>query len=124
MGQGTKKLCRQLGRAMVASPLIYGGLGAAREPGMRHKALERSGLPASPGLVRFNGGAMVVGGVALALGIKPKLAAFGLATSITATTLVGHAFWREEDEAARKNQSIQFYKNAAILGGLLLEIVS
>jgi putative oxidoreductase len=122
MAQRTTKLCRQLGRAMVASPLIYGGLGAAREPGMRHKALERSGLPASQELVRLNGAVMVVGGVALALGIKPKLAALGLAGSITATTLVGHPFWREEDEAARSSQAMQFYKNAAILGGLLLEI--
>ncbi|MEX6429964.1 DoxX family protein [Ferrimicrobium acidiphilum] len=109
---------------MVASPLIYGGLGAAREPGQRHKALERAGLPASQELVRLNGAAMVVGGVALALGIKPKLAALGLACSITATTVVGHPFWREEDEVSRKSQTIQFYKNAAILGGLLLEIAA
>jgi len=36
------------------------------------------------------------------------------------TTLAGHRFWEEEDEAARAQQTVQFLKNAAMMGGLLL----
>ena len=35
------------------------------------------------------------------------------------TTAAGHAFW-EAEGAERKAQEIQFLKNAALVGGLLL----
>ena len=42
---------------------------------------------------------MVLGGVLLALGIKPKLAAALLAICLIPITLVGHQFWGEENVA-------------------------
>ena len=34
------------------------------------------------------------------------------------TTLAGHAFWEQEDEGEKRNQTLQFVKNLAIVGGL------
>jgi uncharacterized membrane protein YphA (DoxX/SURF4 family) len=34
--------------------------------------------------------------------------------------VAGHAFWREADDGARKQQRTQFLKNLAMGGGLLL----
>ena len=48
-------------------------------------------------LVRPDGAVMAVGGMALALGVLPRLAALGLTA-----TIVGHAFWRETDTAVRR----------------------
>ncbi len=62
---------------------------------------------------------MVVGGAALALGIKPRLAALGLAATLVPTTYVGHQFWKQTEPAARRGQQIHFNKNVAIIGGLL-----
>lgn len=53
----------------------------------------------------------------LALGIASRAAATVLAGSLVPTTLVGHPFWKAEARAAQK---IQFTKNLAMLGGLLL----
>ncbi|MDP8930210.1 MAG: DoxX protein, partial [Actinomycetota bacterium] len=61
---------------------------------------------------------MLVSGVALALGIKPKLAASVLAASLVPTTLAGHPFWKLEDKEAAQ-QRIQFMKNLGLLGGLM-----
>jgi putative oxidoreductase len=36
------------------------------------------------------------------------------------TTIVGHAFWKEDNEVGRRNQLTQFFKNLGLLGGLLL----
>ena len=70
-------------------------------------------------MVRINGGLMVVGGAALALGIKPRLAALGLAATLVPTTYVGHQFWKQEDPAAARKQQVHFNKNVTLIGGLL-----
>ena len=82
----------------------------------------RSGIPEPELAVKANGAAMVVGGAMLGLGILPKLGAAILFASMIPTTLAGHAFWKEEDQAARKQQQTQFAKNLGLLGGLLLVI--
>jgi uncharacterized membrane protein YphA (DoxX/SURF4 family) len=38
------------------------------------------------------------------------------------TTLAGHRFWAEEDPQAKSMQRIQFLKNLAMFGGLLLVV--
>lgn len=58
----------------------------------------------------------------LALDVAPRLAAAGLIGCLVPTTLVGHAFWKAGDEAARRTQQTQFLKNLGLLGGLLLVI--
>jgi uncharacterized membrane protein YphA (DoxX/SURF4 family) len=40
--------------------------------------------------------------------------------SLVPTTLAGHPFWHEADQAARAQQRIHFLKNVAMLGGLIL----
>jgi uncharacterized membrane protein YphA (DoxX/SURF4 family) len=115
---------RHLGRVLLASQFIYGGYGAARDPGQRPAALEKAGVPGGETLVRLNGVAMLVGGVALALGVKSRAAALGLAASLVPTTIVGHAFWRETDANARRAQTIQLMKNASMLGGLLVKVAA
>lgn len=107
---------------LLASQFIYGGYHAAKDPGRRPEALDKAGLPGGADLVRFNGAAMVVGGVALGLGILPRLASAGLIASLAPTTFVGHPFWGERDPAARQAQTIQFLKNASMVGGLLIEM--
>jgi len=59
----------------------------------------------------------------LALGIAPRLSALALACSLIPTTLAGHSYWAIEDPAGRKQQRIQFHKNMAMLGGLLLAVL-
>jgi uncharacterized membrane protein YphA (DoxX/SURF4 family) len=74
-------------------------------------------------LVRLNGAAQVLGGIALATGKGRRLGASLLAASLVPTTLAGHAFWQEKDKAVRNQQRIQFMKNLGIFGGLLLAAV-
>jgi len=66
---------------------------------------------------------MVGAGSLLALGVFPRLSALALAGSLIPTTLAGHSYWGIEDPATRKVQRIQFHKNMAMLGGLLLAVL-
>jgi putative oxidoreductase len=63
---------------------------------------------------------MLAAGVALALGIWPRLAAAVLAGTLVPTTVAGHPYWRIEDPAMRRQQRIHFFKNVGLFGGALL----
>lgn len=112
------------GRLLLAGQFVYGGYLAARDPGARLAALERAGVPGGADLVRLNGAAMVVGGLALGAGILPRAASIGLIASLVSTTVVGHPFWREQEPAARSAHTLQFVKDLSMLGGLLIEATS
>ncbi len=115
---------------MLAGIFIYGGLDALRDPEGKAKAADDVApmiatalrLPTTDTvqLVRINGGVQVVAGTMLALGKGRRLSALVLAASLVPTTYAGHRFWEEVDEERRAQQRIQFLKNVAMLGGLVL----
>lgn len=112
-------LLRRLSRLLLAAPFVVLGYEAAAEPGGRVDLAADLGVPHPETAVRLNGAAMVVGGVALGLGVLPRAAATGLVASLVPTTLAGHRFWTHEDPAKRKTNRIQFLKNLGLLGGLV-----
>ena len=113
-------MLRSLGRLLLSGIFISGGADAFLKPGGRVNKVSDAGIPEPKQSVELNGLVMVVGGTMMGLGLAPKLAASLLLVSLLPTTVVGHAFWKEESEAARKGQMTQFYKNLGLLGGLLL----
>ena len=123
---------RPAARALTGSTYVLIGFDALREPGGRvdqaapvlASIRKVAPLPEDDELVvRANAAVMVASGTLLALGIAPRLSALALAGSLIPTTLAGHSYWAIEDPAARKQQRIQFHKNMAMLGGLLLAVI-
>ena len=123
---------RPAARVLTGSTYVLLGFDAVREPGGRVDQAapvlatirKVAPLPEDDELVvRANAAVMVAGGTLLALGIAPRLSALALACSLIPTTLAGHSYWALEDPAARKQQRIQFHKNVAMLGGLLLAVI-
>ncbi|MET4658066.1 DoxX family protein [Streptomyces fungicidicus] len=123
-------LLRVLGRPMLASMFVAGGLDAVRNPQNVAPLAESvvrpvtDRVPALPDstedCVRLNGAVQVVGGLLLATGRMSRPAALALAVSLIPTTLAAHRFWEEEDPAQRAQQRIHFLKNLSMLGGLLI----
>jgi uncharacterized membrane protein YphA (DoxX/SURF4 family) len=116
-------------RPMIAGLFVYSGLDAFRNPAAKVPRAEKVapqivgavGIDAeTEQLVKVNGAVQVAAGVTLALGILPRVSALALAGSLVPTTLAGHRFWEEEDDAARRQQLVQFFKNLAAFGGLLM----
>jgi uncharacterized membrane protein YphA (DoxX/SURF4 family) len=105
---------------MFAEIFLSGGYATLTKPGARPQLVSKTlPLPKPELMVRANGAAMMVGGAALALGIKPRLAALGLAASLLPTTYVGHQFWSSDDVAVKRNQRVHFEKNLTTIGALL-----
>jgi putative oxidoreductase len=123
---------RPAARLLTGSTYVLLGFDALREPGGR---VDQAGevlaairkvapLPADDELVvRGNAAVQVAAGALLAMGRFPRLSALALAGSLVPTTLAGHSYWKIEDPAVRKIQRIQFHKNMAMLGGLLLAVL-
>ncbi len=107
-------------RLLLSGIFIYGGWGAFSNPGRRPKMVEAAGIPRPEQAVVLNGGVMILAGLFLSIGIAPKLAASLLIGSLIPTTLVGHAFWKEEPGPQREMQMLQFLKNIGLIGGLLM----
>jgi len=123
---------RPAARVLTGSTYVLLGFDALREPGGRvdqatpvlASIRKVAPLPEDDELVvRANAAVMVASGTLLALGIAPRLSALALACSLIPTTLAGHSYWAIEDPAGRKQQRIQFHKNMAMLGGLLLAVL-
>ncbi|MEG8275164.1 DoxX family protein [Streptomyces sp. AHA2] len=123
-------LLRVLGRPMLASMFLAGGMNSVRDPKQVAEAAEPVVKPVADRVsvlpdrteqaVRLNGAVQVVAGLMLATGRMPRPAALAIAATLVPTTLAGHRFWETEDPAERAQQRIHFLKNLSMLGGLLI----
>lgn len=126
-------ISRRIARPLLASIFIAEGWDAIRNPNGKAKPLAPRSQPPMTGqsvvpedslnFVRVNGVVQVSGGVLLAIGKYPRLAALVLMGSIAPTTYTGHRFWQETDDEIRGQQKIQLLKNLGLLGGLIFAAV-
>ncbi len=130
---------RLLARPLLASMFVIGGANSLKDPSgkvpaakpvidrilpVAQKSLPQVPIPTDPAtLVRINGAAQLVAGLALATGRAPRLSATVLAATLLPTTAAGHRFWEERDKQTRAMQQIHFFKNVSMMGGLLLAAV-
>lgn len=116
-----------IGRVLLSLVFIFYGYGKAMDPtgilanpGTKHfMDLVAGGAPAPTWLGYVIAAIELVGGLALLFGIQTRLAALGLFIWVIIATYLGHPFWTMEGAAVAANQ-LQFFKNLAIMGGLLL----
>jgi uncharacterized membrane protein YphA (DoxX/SURF4 family) len=120
---------RRIARPLLATIFVTGGIDVLRNPGPRVKRAEPVArklgetlpLPEDPEqLVKLNAVAHVTFGTLLAANRLPRLSAAVLAATLVPTTVGGHRFWEEQDRQAKAMQRTHFFKNLAILGGLLI----
>lgn len=117
-------MLRFIRRALLSAIFLSASVNVIQNAEHMTGPAEALGLPEPENMVRLHGSVNLIGGLMLALGIKPKLAAWALVCNVIPTTLGGHQFWTEEDEGTKTNQMVHFLKNLAILGGLLTFIAS
>jgi putative oxidoreductase len=124
---------RAVARPLLASIFIIQGLDTMNRPERVVKAAEPVVRPIADLVpfvpddteraVRLNGAIQLAAGSLLAAGWLPRLSALTLAASLVPTTAAGHRFWEVADEQERAQQKINFLKNMAMFGGLLIAAV-
>ncbi|WP_428307090.1 DoxX family protein [Lacipirellula sp.] len=82
------------------------------------------GVPAPtvllPGAIAF----LIIGSVLIAIGYQARIGAALLLIFLAAATYFFHDFWTFDDAAERQQQTIQFMKNASMMGAMLFIIAN
>jgi putative oxidoreductase len=102
-----------IGRIFIALLFLLSGIGKLAAPAATQAYIAAMGLPA-PTLAYFGSTAVeLIGGVLLIVGFRVRAVAVGMAVF----TLLTAAFFHRD--FADQNQMIHFWKNIAVMGGLL-----
>jgi putative oxidoreductase len=115
-----EKLGVRVARVLIAIVFLMNAIGVI-DQSVPVKEMIARGVPAT--IAPFAGWAgrivELVAGIALVLGLRPRLAALALVAFMVPATLVAHPFWLSSGTALLQPQLVNFCKNVAIIGGLL-----
>ena len=78
-----------------------------------------AGAPAPALMVPATGVAIIVGGLAVALGVWADLAALGIAAFTVSTAFIIHGPWKQRDPQMRQQETVHFMKDLALAGAAL-----
>ena len=102
-----------IGRVLLATIFILSGIGKLAAPAATISYIASTGLPFAPLALAIAIAVELGGGLLLALGVRVRLVAAGLAVFSIVTGLAFH------NAVADQNQMIHLLKNFAMAGGLL-----
>lgn len=78
------------------------------------------GVPMPTFAVQATGVLLLIGGAGIVLGMFVQYALFALIIFLVGVTLKMHAYWKAKDPMQQMNERIQFNKNIALLGAILM----
>ena len=108
-----------IGRVALVAVFIKSGLDKLIDPTGLAGMLGAKAFPMPKVMAYAAGVTEVVLGVLVAVGFQARIAAFGLVAFTVVATLIAHNFWDLTGPARRANE-VNFWKNVAIVGGLLM----
>ncbi|UXA04836.1 DoxX family protein [Mycobacterium sp. SMC-2] len=113
IGQGVNSLLNPKSAAAAAAPALDG-----------LQALPDSvsgNIPSDPEtFAQINAAVQIGGGLLLATGRLPRVAAAALAFTVVPANLGAHSFWNESDPQAKAQKRQQFLTDLSLVGGLLI----
>lgn len=109
-----------LGRILLGGYFIRSGYNHFKNLGMLTGYAQSKGVPVPKVAVFVTGLMLLLGGLGIFLGVYIKLSVLLLAVFLIVTTLKMHKYWEITDPMARMGEYVNFYKNLALLGGVLM----
>ena len=107
-----------LGRLLFGGVLAFNGLNHFLDAESMAGYAGAKGVPAPGLMVPISGGLLLFGGLGIAAGVLPTLAAGALVVFLLVTTPVMHDFWAAPEEQ-KQGEMINFLKNVAMTGAAL-----
>ena len=81
---------------------------------------QMKGVPSPRSAVFVSGVLLLLGGLGVIFGIAPEASLALLIIFLVPITFMMHAFWKVTDPNARMMEQVQFMKNVALIGALLM----
>lgn len=109
-----------IGRIILGAYFVYNAFNHFRHlPAMTGYTASRK-VPYPKAAVIAGGVMLALGGLSILLGLYIVLGMWLLVLFLIPTTFVMHAFWKETDPQAKMMELVQFTKNLALIGALLM----
>ncbi|MEK7190391.1 MAG: DoxX family membrane protein [Patescibacteria group bacterium] len=109
-----------LGRILLGGYFIMSGVNHFRHLKMLTGYAQSKGVPMASTAVWVTGLMMLLGGLGILLGVYVELSVLLLGLFLLVTTLQMHQFWKITDQMARMGEEVNFKKNMALLGAVLM----
>src|SRR4051812_31009342 len=112
-----------LGRVALVALFIKSGAEKLLDPSGIIGLLSAKAFPMPKVFAYSAGAAEIALGILVAIGWQARIAAFALVAFVIVATLLAHNYWDMTGAVRRANETA-FWKNLAIIGGLMMLIVS
>jgi uncharacterized membrane protein YphA (DoxX/SURF4 family) len=112
-----------IGRILIGGFFLIAGLNHFASLNKMAGYARMKGTPVPELAVGGSGVLLVLGGASLLLGFHPSVGVLLLVIFLLPTSFMIHDFWAVQDPQAKMSEMVQFQKNIAILGLLLLTLL-
>ena len=109
-----------LGRVIVGLYFLEGAYGHLVKPAGLIGYASSKGVKSPKLAVIGTGILMALGGLSVLLGVRPHYGLALLIIFLLGTSFKMHAYWKETDPMAKMGDRINFTKNMALIGALLM----
>lgn len=109
-----------IGRVMFVILFLSSALGHFTQTKAMAGYAQSKGVPMPELAVRASGVLMLLGSISILLGIWADLGALLLLVMIVPTMIMMHSFWKETDPEKTQAETIQFNKDLALAGALVM----
>lgn len=109
-----------IGRIVFGGYFIYSGVGHFTKFGIMTQYVRMKGVPLPATALGITGLMLLIGGLSIVFGIYPFVGIVLLAAFLVPVSLMMHNFWKLEDPQLRMADKINFTKNMALLGAVLM----
>jgi putative oxidoreductase len=111
-----------IGRIIVGGYFLYGAYNHFTNLKMMAGYAKSKGTPAAEFAIGGTGVLLLLGGASLLLGFHPTIGAILLIVFLLGVSFKMHNFWAIKDPGARMMERVNFTKNMALLGLLLMTL--
>ena len=109
-----------LGRLLLGGYFLHAGYSHFRHRKMMAGYAVSKGVPLAMPAILGTGALLVLGGLSLLTGYLPIIGLALLAVFLVGVTPKMHDFWSVKEPMARMGERVNFLKNAALLGAVLM----
>lgn len=109
-----------VGRVLFGGYFIMNGFNHFRKIGMMKGYASSKGVPMAGLAVSVTGLMILLGGLGMILGLYIKFSVLLLAIFLIFVTFKMHNFWAVTDPNMKMMEMVNFYKNMALLGAVLM----
>ena len=109
-----------IGRIIFGLYFLYNSYQHFAKLGMMAGYAKSKGVPMAQFSVIFSGLLLLLGGLSILLGIYPLVGIILLILFLVPVTFMMHQFWAAKEPMQKMSETINFLKNMALIGALLM----